>query len=391
MPQLQPGASNAVDDASPRDAAHSDASAPDAPTHRRQGALANIVVDLSPAYFAMVMATGIVALSAHMLGMVWLASALFGLNIAVYVTIWILYVLRIFWFGRHVIEDLTDHQRGPGYFTAVAASCILGNQFVVQAENYHVAEILWFLGIALWVFLIYTILTAFTVKQIKPDLFDGISGAWLLAVVATQSVAGLSALVSHHWEQPYRLVINFFALSMWLWGGMLYIWMISLIFYRYTFFRLSPDHLTPPYWINMGAMAISVLAGSQLILNVDHAPFLESLLPFLKGFTVFYWATGTWWIPMLVLLAIWRHVYARHPLTYDPLYWGAVFPLGMYAACTFRMSQALHLDFLLVAPQVFFYVAFVAWMATFIGLCRRLGAGTYRLLTGRSHSHSSAT
>ena len=62
------------------------------------------------------------------------------------------------------------------------------------------------------------------------------AGAWLLAVVATQSIAVLSALVALHWGQPYRLAINFFALSMWLWGGMLYIWMISLIFYRYTFF-----------------------------------------------------------------------------------------------------------------------------------------------------------
>ena len=39
--------------------------------------------------------------------------------------------------------------------------------------------------------------------------------------------------------------MNFLALSMWLWGGLLYIWMMSLIFYRYTFFRLSPDDLPP--------------------------------------------------------------------------------------------------------------------------------------------------
>jgi hypothetical protein len=90
---------------------------------------------------------------------------------------------------------------------------------------------------------------------------------------------------------------------MWLWGGMLYIWMMSLIFYRYTFFTLEPGDLSPPYWINMGAMAISTLAGSLLILNSPDAPFLLSLLPFIKGFTVFYWATGTWWIPMLLVLA----------------------------------------------------------------------------------------
>src|SRR3546814_6275115 len=84
-------------------------------------------------------------------------------------------------------------------------------------------------------------------------------------------------------DLPYRLELNFLALSMWLWGGMLYIWMMSLIFYRYTYFRLSPDDLTPPYWINMGAMAISTLAGSLLIMNASDAPYLVSLLPFQIG------------------------------------------------------------------------------------------------------------
>lgn len=107
--------------------------------------------------------------------------------------------------------------------------------------------------------------------------------------------------------------------------------MVSLIFYRYTFFHFEPGDLSPPYWINMGAMAISALAGSLLIVNAADAWFLNSIGPFIKGFTIFYWATGTWWIPMLVILGIWRHVYKRFPLAYDPLYWGAVFPIGMYA------------------------------------------------------------
>ena len=343
--------------------------------------LPGLIGELSPAYFAMVMATGIVSLSAHMLGMTRLSSVLLILNVAVYGTLWVLNILRIRWFTKRVVGDLTDHQRGPGFFTAVAGSCILGSQFVLIAGNYRAAMLLWVIGIALWVLLIYTILTAFTIKEDKPSLYEGITGAWLLAVVATQSVAGLSALVAMHWSQPYRLMINFFALSMWLWGGMLYIWMISLIFYRYTFFRFSPADLTPPYWINMGAMAISTLAGARLIVNSPDAPFLQSLLPFLKGFTVFYWATGTWWIPMLAILAAWRYIYKRFPLRYDPLYWGAVFPLGMYTACTFQMAKAMHLDFLLAVPRFLIYIALSAWFATFIGFCRKIGAETRRIIT----------
>jgi tellurite resistance protein TehA-like permease len=159
---------------------------------------------------------------------------------------------------------------------------------------------------------------------------------------------------------------------------MLYIWMISLIFYRYAFFRFAPRDLSPPYWISMGAMAISTLAGSLLVQNAPDSPLLAALLPFIKGFTVFYWATGTWWIPMLLVLALWRYVWKRFPLRYNTLYWGAVFPLGMYAACTYEMAQALELPFLEPLAHVFFYIALAAWLAAFAGLMRSLA----RLFSG---------
>jgi tellurite resistance protein TehA-like permease len=323
---------------------------------------------LSPAYFGMVMATGIVSLAAHLLGMPGMAQALFQLNIVVYAVLWLLTVLRMTRHTRRFFGDMVDHLRGPGFFTTAAGTSVLGSQFVVLEADYRAGTALWIVAIVLWIGLTYTIFAGFTIKERKPTLDQGISGAWLLAVVATQSIAVLSALLAPHIGQPYRLEINFLALSMWLWGGMLYIWMMSLIFYRYTFFPFSPGDLSPPYWINMGAMAISTLAGSLLIINAPDAPFLLSLLPFLKGFTVFYWATGTWWIPMLVILALWRHVYRRFPLKYDPLYWGAVFPLGMYAASTERMIVAMGFDFLRFLPSVFLYIGLAAWSAAFAGL-----------------------
>ncbi len=328
--------------------------------------------DLSPAYFGMVMATGIVSIAAHLLALPAVARTLFALNVAAYAVLWLLTLLRALRYPRHFFADMVDHLRGPGFFTTVAGTSVLGSQFVVLAADDRAGIALWAVAILLWIGLTYTIFTGITIKARKPTLDAGISGAWLLAVVATQSIAVLSALLAPHVGQPGRLELNFLALSMWLWGGMLYIWMMSLIFYRYTFFTLAPGDLSPPYWINMGAMAISTLAGSLLIINSPDAPFLQSLLPFVKGFTVFYWATGTWWIPMLVILALWRHVYRRFPLKYDPLYWGAVFPLGMYAAGTHEMIAALGFDFLRFLPSVFLYVALTAWLAAFAGLVRDL-------------------
>lgn len=350
--------------------------------------LAKAARDLSPSYFALVMATGIVSIASDREGFPRIAAVLLWLNAVQYVVLWILTSWRLLHYRKALLDDLTDHRSGPGFLSAVAATGVIGNQLLL-AGAYHLALGLWIFGIFLWIILTYAIFANLTIKETKPAIDQGITGGWLLAVVSTQSIALLSALLARHFEQPLRLHINFLALSTLMWGGMAYISIISLIFYRYMFFKFSPADFVPSYWINMGAMAISTLAGSLLIENAADAWFLDELLPFLKGFTIFFWAAGTWWIPMLIILGVWRHIYRKFPLRYDSIYWSAVFPLGMYTVCTFEMAHAMKLDFLLPISGVFIYVALLAWATTYVGFIKSLVSSLVPALRAANGSRQS--
>src|SRR5438477_6043465 len=337
------------------------------PTHKQRGGFLRAAADLFPGYFALVMATGIISIAEYLLEMRTPALALLVINIIAYAVLGLLLILRLIFFFSRIRADIADHVRGPGFFTVVAGTCVLGSQLIIVTGQYRVAAVLWFAALLLWVIIMYVFFAAVTVRENKPSIESGLNGAWLLAVVATQSISVLGTLLAGWWES-YREPLLFFTLCLFLIGCMLYLLLITLIFYRFTFVNVTTATLTPPYWINMGAVAITTLAGARLILAGPAWSFLNEILPFLKGFTLFFWAAGTWWIPLLFILGFWRHIYKRYPLRYDPQYWGMVFPLGMYTVCTFQLSKAISFAPLLFVPRYFIYLAMTAWLLTFLGL-----------------------
>ena len=111
-------------------------------TTKAPGRVSRAAAELFPGYFAFVMATGIISVAAHLLGMRLPALALLAVNLVAYPILCALLLIRVVRFFPRVRADITDHVRGPGFFTVVAGTCVLGSQLVIVAGRYSAAGFL---------------------------------------------------------------------------------------------------------------------------------------------------------------------------------------------------------------------------------------------------------
>ena len=187
----------------------------------------------APASFAIVMATGIVAIAARQQGLALLSESAFGLDGLMWLALTATYLARLVWDHAAFANQWRDHAKAPGFLTAVAGTSVFAGSVLIFRGELKAATALAIWAALLWLVITYGVLAALTTREDKPALESGLNGSWLLAVVACQSIAVVCALLSPQYEQPARLQLNFCALALWLAGGMLYTWIIGLIFYRY--------------------------------------------------------------------------------------------------------------------------------------------------------------
>lgn len=326
---------------------------------------------LYPGYFALVMATGIISNALRLEGYRWLSDLMFAGNVLAYPWLLALTALRALRHPRAIWADLTNPRLVFAFFTIVAATDVLGIGIHLRGAA-TLALWFWLAALATWFVLIYFSFGVLTFLNTAQGA-NVVHGGWLIAIVGTESLVILGTFIA---PETGEFAPSVFVLIQMLWGvGLgLYAIFITLFAYRIFFFEVGPDDITPLLWVVMGA-AISTNAGSTLILTDSGLPFLVAMRPFIDGMTLIVWAWGTWWIPMLILFGIWKHVVCRVPITYTPMLWSLVFPLGMYALASLRLALASDFPPLRHISQAMVWVAFAAWGATLAGFVGALWRG----------------
>jgi tellurite resistance protein TehA-like permease len=320
---------------------------------------------LDPGYFALVMATGIVSNGFYLQQQRAVSDALLVVGVAAYVWLVLLTGLRAVLSGGALKADLASSRTVFLFFTFVAATDVLGIGIGVRGFP-TIALAMWLCALTTWVLLIYLgfgVLMFFN----TPGGADIVNGAWLNAIVATQSLVILGVevvLPAANFGPTGWMMVH----MLWIVGLGLYGIYVALLCQRMFFLDVKPADVTPPLWIIMGAAAISANAGSALAADGAATPFLRAMQPFVDGVTLGVWAWATWWIPLLILLGVWKHGVRRMPIVYSPMLWSIVFPVGMYGVASFRLSHVAGVPVLESLSWTVAWIALAAWSATAIRL-----------------------
>ncbi|MGH3123846.1 MAG: tellurite resistance/C4-dicarboxylate transporter family protein, partial [Streptosporangiaceae bacterium] len=328
--------------------------------HWREHRAATAVRDLHPGYFAFVMATGIISTGAFLLGPSWLSVALLVAASAGLLVLGAALVARLVLFRSSVAADVRAPDRVFGFFTITAGLDVLGVRLELAGHPLATA-VLAALAAAVWLVLTYGVPAGLLLGRAHDSVLGGVNGNWLLWIVATQSLSLTAAVLVPRWPSQSALLAPA-AAGLWCVGLLLYLFVVGLILLRWLTVPMTPATLGPPYWILMGATAITVLAGARVLTLPADIPVVAATAGFIEGFSFALWAFGTWWIPLLVILGLWRHVRRHWPLSYEPTLWSVVFPLGMYSVATLTFGQVARLAFMEPLARFMLWVAVAAWV-----------------------------
>jgi tellurite resistance protein TehA-like permease len=317
------------------------------------------VRDLHPGYFAFVMATGIISTGTFLLGPSWLSQALLAAASAGLIVLAAALTARVISFRPALAADINAPDRVFGFFTITAGLDVLGVRLAL-AGHPLLTTILAGLAAAGWLVLTYGVPASLLLTRAHDSVLGGVNGTWLLWVVATQSLSVTAAILLPAWPSQSTLLATA-AVSLWSIGLVIYLVLVSLIMLRWLTVPMTPATLEPPYWILMGATAITVLAGARDLALPGTIPVVRATAGFVEGFSFALWAFGTWWIPLLIVLGLWRHVRHKWPLSYDPALWSIVFPLGMHSVATLTFGKAARLTFMEPLARFMLWVAVAAW------------------------------
>lgn len=292
---------------------------------------------------AMVMGTGIVSIALSLDHQETISRIILLVAAVGWVTLGLLLATRLLRERERVRREACT----PPALTGVAGTAVLGTRLALLGWSWAAIAML-LTALALWLILLVPVLT----HWITPTV-----GAAFVLTVSTQSLAVLSSVlaITEH--------------AAWLLLAALAPFVLGLAFYGLVIATFDARQLTVgrgDHWITGGALAISTLAAGRITLAVESLHVLAGAGEAFKIVSLALWGMTMIWLPALVAAEA-----LRPRLRYDVRRWSTVFPVGMYAACSFAVGKAAGVAAVTDFARGWVWVGVAVWLIVFAGMTRR--------------------
>jgi len=314
-------------------------------------------------WFVVVMATIMIITSSQLYGCEEVVPYFFTASLTIFFCVVVFKAAQIALFCKQAFNELLNSENTLHSFTVVGAVNLTGVCFSRILHLPQAAQICWYIAISLWLGISLVSFTSLFLLQKQEDrkIEDVVHGGWLYAVVGAQSTAYLGVIVAEE-AMRHAVFIQFLSFALWSVGALLYLIFMVFIIIKMIFYKHDSEKASSSYWVNVGAAALTALAGAAWYKQVQGTggPFTD-FLPFSKGISLFYWSIGLWWMPFLVIFAVRKQLYYHKEPVFTVGYWEATLALGVYAEGTLQLAGLFEERALVILSGCFFLAGVVLW------------------------------
>jgi tellurite resistance protein TehA-like permease len=306
-------------------------------------ALERLLAATPPASGAVVMGTGIVSIDLSLDGHETISRVLLILAAVIWAALAVLLPARA---ARDRARFRAD-MRTPAALTSVAGTAVLGTRLTVLGWDWAGVALL-AIALVLWAALLAPVLR----NWVTPTV-----GSSLVLTVSTESLAVLAATLAAREDAPWLLYASAAP------------FLLGLAFYAFAIGSFDLRQLAVgrgDHWITGGALAISTLAAGRITLAARSLHAFSGITETLKLASLGLWALTIAWLPVLLAAEL------LHPrLRYDVRRWSTVFPVGMYAACSFAVGAAARAPGIADFARIWVWAGVAVWLSVFLAMLAR--------------------